>query len=314
MYLRRIGILPRPDTEPERVPPVVTRFGDWLRQHRGVTASTVANYVPLVTEFVTARGENPAMYDAAGVRAFIVARASRHGHSRAKSTINAMRMFLRFLAVSGDCSSDLVGAVPRIAEWKLSSLPRYISADDIERVLATCDPTTATGTRDRAIILLLSRLGLRAGDVRHLCLGDINWSDGQLRVMGKGRCETWLPLPQEVGDAVVQYLQRGRPPLADDHVFLRVYAPLGPLRSSGPVSKIVRRALHRAHVDAPSRGAHVLRHSAATHLLRQGSSLEVIGALLRHRCVESTAHYAKVDVTLLQSVTQPWPIDGGSSC
>ena len=165
-HLRRVGVLPPPNAEAETVPPLVTRFSQWMRQHRGVTESTLANYVPLVTEFMTARGDNVATYDAAGVRAFIFDRASRYGHSRAKSTINAIRMFLRFLAVSGSCSSDLAGAVPRIAEWKLASLPRYISADDIERVLATCDPTTATGARDRAIILLLARLGLRAGGPR----------------------------------------------------------------------------------------------------------------------------------------------------
>jgi site-specific recombinase XerD len=132
--------------------------------------------------------------------------------------------------------------------------------------------------------------------------------------MGKGRCETWLPLPQDVGDAVLHYLTRARPAIDDDHVFLRVYAPLGPLPSSGPISKLVRRALQRAAIDAPSMGAHVLRHSAATDLLRQGVSLDVIGAVLRHRCIESTAHYAKVDVAALQLVAQPWPADGGTPC
>lgn len=313
-HLRRVGVLPPTNAEPETVPPLVTRFSQWMRQHRGVTESTLANYVPLVKEFLAARGDDAAAYDAAGVRAFILARASRYGRSRAKSTVNAVRMFLRFLAVCGHCSADLVAAVPRIAEWKLSSLPRYISAHDIERLCAACDPATATGSRDRAVILLLARLGLRAGDVRDLRLEDIDWSQGRLRVMGKGRCETWLPLPQDAGDAVLHYLTCGRPASDDDHVFLRVYAPIGPLPSSGPISKLVRRALQRADIDAPSMGAHVLRHSAATDLLRQGVSLDVIGAVLRHRCIESTAHYAKVDVALLRLVAPPWPADGGSSC
>ena len=313
-HLRRVGVLPPTNAEPETVPPLVKRFSQWMRQHRGVTESTLANYVPLVKEFLAAREDDAAAYDAARVRAFIFARASRYGRSRAKSTVNAVRMFLRFLAVSGHCSADLVAAVPRIAEWKLSSLPRYISADDIDRLVAACDPATAVGSRDRAVILLLARLGLRAGDVRDLRLGDIDWSHGRFRVIGKGRCETWLPLPQDVGDAVLHHLKCGRPAIDDDHVFLRVYAPLGPLPSSGPVSKLVRRAIERAEIEAPSMGAHVLRHSAATDMLRQGSSLDVIGAVLRHRCVESTAHYAKVDVALLRLVAQPWPADGGSPC
>jgi site-specific recombinase XerD len=132
--------------------------------------------------------------------------------------------------------------------------------------------------------------------------------------MGKGRCESWLPLAQEVGAAVWHYLNRFRPRIDDEHVFVRVYAPYGLLRSSGPISKLVRRAIERAGIKAPSMGAHVLRHSAATTMLRQGVSLDIIGAVLRHRCVESTAHYAKVDEALLRTVTQPWPIEGEPPC
>jgi site-specific recombinase XerD len=313
-HLQCLGILPAKATVPETIPPLVKSFSDWMRQHRGATESTVANYVPLVKEFLVACGDDAAAYDAARVRTFIFARASRFGRSRAKSTVNAVRMFLRFLAVYGHCAADLVGAVPGIAEWKLSSLPRYISANDIEQLVAACDAATASGARDRAVILLLARLGLRAGDVRDLRVADIDWSHGRLRVMGKGRSETWLPLPQEVGDAVLHYLEYFRPGVDDDHVFLRVHACLGPFPSSGPISKLVRRAIQRAGIKAPSMGAHVLRHSAATAMLRQGVSLDAIGAVLRHRCIESTAHYAKVDVAMLRLVAQPWPVNGRASC
>ena len=313
-YLQSRGILASSQAEPEPLPALVEAFRDWIRHHRGVTESTVANHVPVAKEFLAALGTDTAAYDAYRIRAFIFSRTSRNGHSRAKSVINTIRMFLRFLAAYGYCSADLVAAVPRIAEWRLSSLPRYISAEDIERLIAVCDPESPRGSRDRAVILLLARLGLRAGDVRDLLLTDIDWSQGRLRVVGKGRCETWLPLPQDAGDAVLHYLENFRPAIDDDHVFLRVYAPLGPLPSSGPISKLVRRAIARAGVKAPSMGAHVLRHSAATEMLRQGSSLDVIGAVLRHRSIESTAHYAKVDITLLRSVAQPWPVDGGASC
>jgi integrase/recombinase XerD len=313
-HLRTVGVVTSRVVEPEPATALVQRFSDWMRQHRGVTQSTLDHYVPLVEEFLASLGDDASAYDASRVRAFILARASRQGHARAKSVVNAIRMFLRFLAAYGYCSSELIGAVPSIAQWKLSALPRYIGANEIERLIAACDPSSAAGARDRAVILLLARLGLRAGDVRDLRLADIDWLQARLRVVGKGRCETRVPLPQDVGDAVLHYLTHFRPRIDDEHVFLRVYAPFGPLPSSGPISKLVRRAIQRAGIQAPSMGAHVLRHSAATAMLRQGSSLDIIGAVLRHRCLESTAHYAKVDVARLRRVAQPWPVDGELPC
>ncbi|MCB1689813.1 MAG: tyrosine-type recombinase/integrase [Halioglobus sp.] len=238
-YLQTIGTVPPLIVTPVPVDPLANRFCDWMRQHRGVTEGTLANYLPLVEEFLAALGDDTSTYDARQVQDYILAVAHRHGEARTRSTVNAVRMFLRFLATYGCCSPDLVAAVPGIARWRLASLPRYIGAADVERVIATCNPGLAAGARDRAIILLLARLGLRAGDVRDLLLSDIDWSQGRLRVMGKGRCESWLPLPQEVGDAVLHYLEHFRPRIDDAHVFLRVYAPLGPLPSSGPISKLV---------------------------------------------------------------------------
>jgi integrase/recombinase XerD len=314
-YLRTIGIVPPLIIAPVPVAPLAIRFRDWMRQHRGVSEGTLANYLPLVEECLAALGDDTSTYDARQVQDYILAVAHRHGEGRTRSTVNAVRMFLRFLATYGYCSPDLVAAVPGIARWRLASLPRYIGAADVERLIATCNPGLAAGARDRAIILLLARLGLRAGDVRDLLLSDIDWLQGRLRVMGKGRCESWLPLPQEVGDAVLHYLEHFRPRVDDAHVFLRVYAPLGPLPSSGPISKLVRRAIQRAGIQAPSMGAHVLRHSAATAMLREGVSLDIIGAVLRHRSMESTANYAKVDAALLRAVTQSWPIEEGApSC
>lgn len=313
-HLQRMGILPPSAAKSETVSPLVQSFSDWMRLHRDVAETTLANRLPLVKEFLAALGDDAAAYDATRVRAFIFRRASRNGRGRAKSIVGTVRMFLRFLATNGYCSPDLVAAVPTIAHWKLSSLPRYISARDIQRLIATCDPATPAGSRDRAVILLLARLGLRAGDVRNLRMTHIDWSRGRLRVMGKGRCETWLPLPQDAGDALLHYLEQDRPAIDDDHVFLRVHAPIGPFPSSGPISKLVRRAIKRAGIETPSMGAHMLRHSAATAMLRQGVSLDVIGAVLRHRCIESTAHYAKVDVKLLRLVAQPWPVEGRSPC
>jgi site-specific recombinase XerD len=164
------------------------------------------------------------------------------------------------------------------------------------------------GLRDRAVLLLLWRLGLRAGEVAALGFDDFDWTGGTVRVglSGKGRRETRLPLPQDVGDAVLAYLQRGRPAQADPHVFLNALRPWGPI-SRQSVASVVCRALHRVGLRMPSEGAHLLRHSLATHLLRQGQSLQAIAEILRHRSIETTAHYAKVDVTQLALIAQPWP-------
>jgi integrase len=313
-YLQSRGIVPVVKLEAQGSPALVETFSDWMRRHRGTTESTIALYAPIVKEFLGACGADTAQYDATLIRKFILVRASHSGQSRAQSVANAIRMFLRFLATYAYCPAEIIGAVPKLAHWKLSSLPRYISAQDTERVVAVCDPDSHVGSRDRAIMLLLARLALRAGDVRDLRLQDIDWTHSRLRVVGKGRWETRLPLPQDVGDAVLHYLDHFRPNVDDDHVFLRICAPFGPIRSSSAISCLVRRALRKAGIQAPSTGAHLLRHSSATTMLRQGLSLDVIGAVLRHRSVESTAHYAKVDLPLLHSVVQPWPDKEGSSC
>ena len=218
-------------------------------------------------------------------------------------------MFLRFLIAEGKCSVGLDAAIPAVAHWRLSSLPRYLQAEDVERVIASCDQASAVGKRDRAILLLLSRLALRAGDVWQLRLEDINWKDASIAVSGKSRCETRLPLTQEIGQALVDYLQHGRPQSDSNAVFVRSRAPFRAFACHAAVSVIVERAMHRAEIACASRGAaHVLRHSAASSMLRQGASLQEIAAILRHRSIETTQIYAKVDVVSLRTITQPWPM------
>jgi site-specific recombinase XerD len=292
---------------------LIESFDHWMRYHRGAAESTIRLNAFHVSKFVASLGDNPAAYDAGGVRSFILARASQHRPKYAGAVASAVRMYLRFLLVKGFCTSDLVAAVPSIANWRLSSIPRYLPAEKVERIVSSCDPATMAGVRDQAALLLLARLGLRAGDVAGLRLEDIDWSRGKLRVMGKGRRETWLPLPQEVGDAVLRYMEHFRPDVQDDHVLLRLTPPYKGLRSQA-VSTLVRSAIKRAGIDTPSFGAHMLRHSAATEMLRQGTPLEYIGAILRHRSIDSTAHYAKVDLPLLRSVVQPWPTKEVPSC
>jgi site-specific recombinase XerD len=217
-------------------------------------------------------------------------------------------MFLRFLIVEGHCAAGLEAAIPVLAHWRLSSLPRYLVTEDVERVIASCNVGTPMGRRDRAILLLLARMGLRAGDIVKLRLGDIDWKKATVQVCGKGRRETQLPLTQEVGDALVAYLKAGRYQTDTEMLFLRARAPYRPLGSPTTVSTIVTQAMCRAGVSCPSRGAaHVLRHSAATAMLRHGASLQEIASVLRHRSVETTEVYAKVDVTALQQIAQAWP-------
>jgi integrase len=208
---------------------------------------------------------------------------------------------------SGRCRPWLDHAVPTVQHWRLSALPRYLPMADVELLIASCDVTTRAGIRDRAILLLLARLGLRAGDVLAMRFDDIDWTKGTLRVCGKGRREVCLPLPQDAGDALLDYLNRARPKAGFDRIFLRAIAPYTPVRS---ISSVVRLGLERAHItDAPSHGAHLLRHSAATGLLRAGVPLDAVGDVLRHRSTDTTMHYAKVDIGMLRPIAQPWPGD-----
>jgi len=186
-------------------------------------------------------------------------------------------------------------------------MPRYLAAEQVNRLIAACDGDVVARRRDRAIVLLLARLGLRAGDVAQLRLADIEWRTGSLRVSGKSRYEVRLPLPQEVGDAIAAYLERRPSTSESDRVFLRTIAPCRPFRNGDGISSVVKRRMRGAGIVAPIKGAHVLRHTAATEMLRHGVPLEKIGLVLRHRGIDTTAYYAKADVALLKQIAQPWP-------
>jgi site-specific recombinase XerD len=241
------------------------------------------------------------------LRQFVIEGSRTCGWAAAKKRTTALRMFLRFLIAEGRCASTLDGAIPVLAHWRLASLPRYLPTDEVERLIRSCDVTALVGARDRAILLLLARLGLRAGDIVQLRMLDLDWKGGWIGVCGKGRRQTRLPLTNEVGQALVAYL-RVRPRTSDDAVFVRCRAPFRAFRSHCAVSVIVDRALSRAGVKRPSRGAaHLLRHSVATAMLRTGASLLDVAALLRHRSVSTTQIYAKVDVVALRKIAQPWP-------
>lgn len=308
-YLNQQGLIDIPQEKTEDVPPAsVVDFGDWMLRHRGITTRTVERYERAIVSLLPILGDDPTLYNAAGIRQAIESKASRYCPATAKDFVTALRAYLRFLASQGRCRSGLEAAVPTYPQWKLSGLPRYLTDEDIERVITSCDEDPRCGLRNRAILLLLARLGLRAGDIVNMRLEDIDWNEGTLRVHGKGRREVRLPLPQDAGDALLTYLEQARPPVAIDRIFLCVPAPHRAFHSSVVVSGIVQSALTRARIaNPPSRGANLLRHSAATSMLRAGATLEAIGAVLRHRSVDSTAYYAKVDVRTLNLIAQPWP-------
>ena len=253
---------------------------------------TKNNYSLPLRDLIRRFGDDPSKLDAKRLRNFVLSQSRNVGWATAKRYTTALRMFLRFLIAEGRCRAGLLGAIPVLAHWRLSSLPRYLMPDAVESVIASCAVSSPVGKRDRAILLLLARLGLRAGDIVRMRLEDIDWQSAWINVSGKGRRETRLPLTQEVGDAIVLYLREGRPQSDRDTLFLRSRAPFRGFRSHAAGSVVVASAIRRSGIKRPGRGAaHLLRHSVASSMLRQGASLQEISALLRHRSIDTTQIY-----------------------
>jgi site-specific recombinase XerD len=298
---------PPSEAEVQVWPELVESFRNWYRQHRGVSERTLDQYLHGASVLVEKLGADPSQWDAHQVRSIVLDCAQQKGTSSAQKAVTATRAFLRFVSFRGLCPAGLEQAIPPVAHWKLAALPPCLTADELNRLITACDEDSPRRRRDRAVVLLLARLGLRAGDVAGLRLTDIEWQSGTMRVSGKGRREVRLPLPQDVGDALLSYLEC-RPRLDHtDRVFVRNVAPFRPGITAAAISAIVGRALKRAGIVARSKGAHLLRHTAATEMLRHDVPLDRIGLVLRHRSLHMTASYAKVDVALLKQVSQPWP-------
>ena len=308
-HLQNMGIASHKNVaNPVQAPTLLLDFCHWMRQLRGTCEATLYNYGIHIRRMLNQLGEAPGKYDARRLRQFVMEAQQECGWAAAKKCTTALRMFLRFLIAEGKCAVGLDGAIPVLAHWRLASLPRYLQENEVERVIASCDPVSPVGKRDRAILLLLARLGLRAGDIFQLRLSDIDWKGAWIHVCGKGRRHTRLPLTHEVGSALVEYLEYGRPRTEADAVFVSCRAPFRAFSSHCAVSVIVDRALYRAGITRPSRGAaHLLRHSVASSMLRHGASLQDVALLLRHRSIETTQIYAKVDILALRKIAQLWP-------
>jgi site-specific recombinase XerD len=288
-------------------PKLVANFKTWLRKHRGASDATIKLYARDAGDLITQLRSDPIDWRSNDVRSYVLDRASKSGRGTIEKMTTSLRAFLRYLAVEGHCQAGLEGAVPVYAHWQLADMPRYLSTEQVNRLIAACDGGSGARRRDRAIVLLLARLGLRAGDVAQLRLADIEWQTGSLRVCGKSRTEVRLPLPQDVGDAITAYLECRPSTCRSEAMFLRTIAPCRPFRGGDGISSVVKRLMKRAGIVTPVKGAHALRHTAATEMLRHGVPLDKIGLVLRHRGIDTTAYYAKADVALLKQVAQPWP-------
>ena len=303
-YLRETDVLP-----PEQQPflhdtwPELAAFRCWMREQRGTRDSTLDLYEHIIADLLEKLGTNPARYTAAAIREFVLERASTVGRWRTHAIAVATRAYLKYLGATEQCPIGRERAVPTFANWALASTPRFLKEAEIDRLLDACHAEERL--RDRAIILLLACLGLRAGEVANLTFEQIDWASGQIVLAGKSRREERLPLSQEIGDTILAYIEWARPRIVTSRVFLTNIAPIRPV-SRITVKCIVNRALDRAGIKSAHRGAHILRHSAATAMLRKGVSLTGIGAVLRHRSPSVTALYAKADIGLLTEIAQPW--------
>jgi site-specific recombinase XerD len=315
--LREAAVVPRPkpDDDENESQRLEREFGQYLTVERGLSQATLKNSLPFVRSFLEHRfRESPVVMcevRAPDVKRFLLQKLHTVGPARTKLMVGALRSFFRFLRWRGDIALDLASTVPKVADWRLSDLPKSLQADEVQRLISSCGRETVTGQRDYTLLLLLARLGLRAGEVVALTLDDLDWEAGELTVRGKGGREDRLPIPRDVGQAMAAYLRQGRPrDCSTRRLFVRRRAPLRGFASSVAVCTIVRRALARAGIESPRKGAHLLRHSLATEMLRRGASLAEVGEILRHRLVDTTSIYAKVDLVALRALAHPWPSGG----
>lgn len=314
-YLASEGIIGnwRETSPPGMHSRVVDDFIDWMRRHRGLRETSLRYYGWLLhRKILPELGDDPALYDVGSIRTAFTNLASFCSSSHAASIASVLRVYMRYLETHGICRPGLAATVPTVKRQPASDLPRYASKSVIEALIGSCNTATPVGLRDHAILLLLARLAMRAGDIVALRLDDIDWKQARIQVNGKSRRRTVLPLPQDAGDALKTYLLQGRPRVDNESVFLRARAPYQSLSDSSAVTMIVQRAKKRIGVDGQGLpAAHLFRHSQATHLLRGGASLETVATLLRHHSIRTTTLYARVDRPMLLNVAQPWP--GGES-
>jgi site-specific recombinase XerD len=312
---RQIVSRPKPIIDKSALGKILRHYEEYLQSERGLSTSTVINYQPFIRKFLGERfGDGPLLFrelKPSDISAFILRHAHTMSPKRAQGMTSALRSFFRFLFGKGKLHVELALSVPTVANWRLSTVPKYLVPEEVQRLLGACDRKTPTGRRNYAILLLLARLGLRAGEVVGLKLDDIDWRAGEILVRGKGLFHDRMPLPADVGEAITSYLRTDRPRCQSRQVFLCMRAPHRGFAGPSTLTTVVRRALTHADLHPTFKGAHLLRHSLATSMLRSGATMSEIGEVLRHRAPNTTEIYAKVDFNGLRSLAHPWPIGGG---
>lgn len=305
-YLRGIGILPRPEPPVLSMPAdqLLAEFGAYLAHERGLTVGTINSNLRVARLFLATRPSRSLELEALSPSEVVAFVASQSGKRSAAYVTAGLRSFLRFCHLTGRTPRPLVGAVPRVASVRLAGVPKAVAPELVRALLASCDRRTTYGRRDFAVLMVLSRLGLRSGEVAALCLEDIDWRASELLICGKGPKLERLPLPHDVGEAVAAWLRRGRPRCQAREVITRIRAPHGRLTPGG-IHAIVKAACVRAGVVPVH--PHQLRHTVATEMLRAGAGLTEIGQVLRHHSLLTTAIYAKVDRDGLRRLVSPWP-------
>jgi site-specific recombinase XerD len=291
---------------------IVEAFSAFIINERGLSHSARVQHALFTRRFLQEVYSAGACEFAVLTPELVISYVERHALDGAADSGKAMcwslRAFLRYLHLRGHIANPLADCVPSIRRWRLAGLPTFLPPEKVQQVLNGCDRTTPMGLRDYAILMVLSKLGLRAGEVVALTLDDIDWQAGEIRVHGKGRRHAVMPLRRDVGSAIVAYLRQGRPATTNRHVFLRTLAPHVGFSSGCAVTMIAKEALKRAGIHGYAHhGAHLFRHSLATDLLRSGASFDQIGQLLRHESTDSTRIYAKLDIEKLRTLSQPWP-------
>jgi site-specific recombinase XerD len=311
--LRSAGVVRLP-TPVRRSPAqcIAEEYRTFLQIDRGFAAKTVENYTRYVESFLTdrfgGRGADLQQLKVTEIIEFVQRTARDRNKIYAKGLVIALRSFLRYLHYRGTIETDWATSLPVVAHWRLTGLPKRLPQGAVEKILAQCDPETALGRRDRAILLLLARLGLRGGEVVRMHLEDIDWENARLTVRSKkGRGWARMPLPTDVGRAIARYLRHDRPVCACRNLFVRNVAPHAPLNNSAVIGLRVRAALKRAGIESPRKGSHVFRHTLASEMLQNGASLDEIGQVLRHRDHDTTAIYAKVDLNALRRLAVRLP-------
>ena len=311
LALQGVICIPSPERAPTAAEQIEAEYVDYMRHERNLAPATIrSNRIEARNLLTSLFADGPLTFDTVAARDVMtyIRRATKACRpNSACRVVGGVRAFLRFALYRGWLDTDMSSHIPAPAIWSQSSIPRSLQDDQVLRTLAQCDRAIPSGCRDYAVILLLARLGLRAGEVVALQLEDIDWQAGELKVRNGHTRVDRLPLPHDVGEALARYLREARPSCVSRQIFVRAQAPLEGFSSGTAVAAIVRRALQRAGIDAPSNGAHVLRHTLATRMLREGSSLPEIGEVLRHRQQQTTTIYAKVDFRSLRAIAPSWP-------